>query len=530
MFALVALVIVLRTSEDTMAYSSGLLTALMLPVPFVQYFVGMIGLVGSAWISTCYLIGFLLSMMIGARWENRQPGQLIDGLLLAVGIAGIFSVGLQLHQWLLLERLDIWSMGNGLGRPFANFGQPNQLGTFLTWCLLSIFWGLERGYIRAGIAFSLSLYFLFGLALTQSRTAWVAIALLVAASWFWRTFWQHRRTPLLVTALGLYFVVCNLCLSSFSRVLLLDDVAFSGSELARLSGELRPVAWRMFLDASWRSPWFGYGWDQVSYGQLAASLDHPALNTLFSHSHNLFLDLVLWCGIPLGFTFSVAIIWWFWRTFRAVKSAETALMLLLLIVVMNHAMLEFPLHYAYFLLPFGLVMGALDTRLLTPQVRLGGRWVVSLVWLGATILLSLVIRDYYRAEASMQVLRLESASIRIAGPKGPPDVLLLTQLRDLIAYARFEPSHNMLPDTIQWMRNVVSRYPSAGSIHRLAVALAWNQQPEEAKLWLNKMCGVGPVAQCEAVRRAWIRHALTDPQIQTVSWPDDLGTVASPRE
>lgn len=524
MFALIAAAIIFRSPACDIIHGPGLLVAFMLPVPFIQYFAGMVGLIGSAWVSTSYILGFLLALMVGACWEKQSPGQMVDGLLLAVGIAGIFSVGLQLHQWLLLERLDIWSMGNGLGRPFANFGQPNQLGTFLIWCLLAVAWGLERGYVRAGVAFALSIYLLFGIALTQSRTAWIAILILIGASWFWRRLWRYRSTPWVVTLLGLYFVACNLCLSWFSQLLLLEDVAFNGSELARLSAGLRPIAWMTFLDAGLRRPWFGYGWDQIAHGQLAASLDHPALNMLFSHSHNLFLDLVLWCGIPFGLFLSLAIIWWFWRSFRAVKSAENVLMLLLLVVVMNHAMLEFPLHYAYFLLPFGLIMGALDTRLAVPQLRLSGRWIVMTVWVSATVLLSLVVRDYYRAEASMQVLRFEWAGINVPGPKGPPDVLLLTQLRDIITYARFEPGRGMSPESLQWMRTVVSLYPSAGSIHKLAAALAWNQQPEEAQVWLRRMCRVGPVLECEAVRRAWTRQALTDPQIRAVPWPEKRST------
>ncbi|PIW09923.1 MAG: polymerase, partial [Comamonadaceae bacterium CG17_big_fil_post_rev_8_21_14_2_50_60_13] len=68
------------------------------------------------------------------------------------------------------------------------------------------------------------------------------------------------------------------------------------------------------------------------------------MHTVFSHSHNLFLDLVLWCGIPFGLFVSLYLIRWFWLRLRAVRCAEDAVLMLFLLVVGNHAMLELPLH------------------------------------------------------------------------------------------------------------------------------------------------------------------------------------------
>ena len=103
--------VIWRSREPMMWHRITLLVALLLCVPWLQYAFGMMPVIGNAWISSAYLLGLLLAMLIGARWELSSPGQLGDGLFLAIGIAAILSVSLQLQQWLQLDRLELWKMG-----------------------------------------------------------------------------------------------------------------------------------------------------------------------------------------------------------------------------------------------------------------------------------------------------------------------------------------------------------------------------------------------------------------------------------
>ena len=517
--SLAAAAVIVRSSRPVTWHGISVLAAILVFIPGVQYGAGLILLSGTAWISTIYLIGFLLALLIGARWELASPGQLADGLFLAIGIAALVSVGLQLHQWLALDLLDIWSMGKGYGRPFANLGQPNNLGTLLLWGVLAAGWGLVRQRIGVWTALFMAAYLLFGLALTQSRTAWIAVVLLMISSWAWRRLWSNPRWPWVVTGLGLYFAVCVLSLGELNQIFgltLLADMA----DVLRLSSEQRPVVWTLFVDAAWQRPWAGYGWNQVVLAQLTASIDHPALNIVFSHSHNLFLDFILWCGIPIGLFVSFYLARWFWHGLQAVRSAEDALLMLFLLVVGNHAMLELPLHYAYFLLPTCLVMGALNVRQNVQPMIAVGRWTVLAVWLLSVALLAVLIRDYARVEASYKDLRFEWTNIRTEIRGGPPDILLLTQWREFIRLARFEPTSGMSADELNWLRKITSTYPSTGNFHKVAAALAMNQQPQEATLWLKRMCKIVSETQCAAVRTAWASQSINIPDMAAVPWPD----------
>ncbi|MFZ4478322.1 MAG: Wzy polymerase domain-containing protein [Rhodoferax sp.] len=527
LLALASLAVMSRCNGPVRWHDVALVTAAMVLMPILQYAFGLILLPGTAWINSAYLLGLLLALITGSQWEIAQPGKLADGLFLAIGLATIASVGLQLLQWLGLDAMSAWSMGDGNGRPFANLGQPNQLSTFLLWGLLAGAWGLLRRHIGVGTALLLALYLLFGLALTQSRTAWVAVALLVLAGWHWRRLWNDPRSPWLVCALGLYFAACVFSLGFLNQGLLLNTPPDTGN-MSRISSELRPAIWSIFVDAALQRPLAGYGWGQVGLAHLNTALNHPPLEMLHAHSHSLLLDLVLWCGIPVGLLLSLYLLRWLWLRLLAVNSAEDAVLMLFLLVIGNHAMLELPLHYAYFLLPVGLVMGTLNARLHVKPILLTGRWSLVSLCLASIAVLTLIVSDYFKVETSYQELRYEQAHIKTEIPGRPPEVFLLSQFREFIHMARFEPGRAMSTEDLDWMRKVSSSYPGAATIPKLALALALNKQALEAQQWLEKMCRIESRSRCEAVKQVWANQLTKYPEIAAVHWPDSTDAATLP--
>lgn len=535
--ALASFAVIWRSRQPVAWHRITILVALLLCIPWLQHVFGVMPILGNAWISSAYLLGLLLAILTGAQWEARSPAQFGDGLFLAIGVAALVSVSLQLQQMLQfvgvssvssvgsqlqqslqLDGLGLWTMGSDTDRPHANLGQPNQLATLLLWGLLAAAWGHIRKRVGVTITLLMMLFFLFGIALTGSRTAWIGVVLLIGAVWWWRELWANSRWPWVATGLGLYFAVCVVG-SAWLRQILLDQSQMDVEHLIRLNSEIRPLAWSVFLDAAWQRPWFGYGWNQSALAQMAVANEHPSLHVVFTYGHNLFLDLVLWCGIPLGLLISVSLVWWFWKRLRAVQSAENAVLVLVLLVVANHAMFELPLYYAYFLLPTGLVMGALNTRLGVQPILLMGRRASLTLWFAATTLLALIIRDYTRVEPSYQTLRLEWSRIKMTLPVGPPDVLLLTQWHDYIKYARIEPTPGLSVAELDWMRNVTALYPNPILMHKLAITLGLNQRPDEARLWLKTLCKVAPDSECLIAEKLWARQSLKYSEIAAIPWP-----------
>lgn len=499
--------------------------AALLPLPWLQHAVGLLPFAGDAWVHSAYLAGLLLALLTGARWERASPAELGDALFLALGLAALGSVGLQLCQWLNLGELDIWLMGFAPGhRPYANMGQPNQLATLLLWALLGCAWGVLRGWLGGASAALAALFLLVGVALTQSRTAWLALAALLAGAWWWRRL-LPRPLPWVASVLVLAFVAFVVALPGLSQALGLDyDLTLA----LRTQTELRPAAWRLFARAALDSPWWGYGWGQGAAAQMQVALALPALSLGFSQAHNLFLDLVLWNGLPLGLLLSAGLLAWAWQRTRAVASGLDAVRLLLLAVVGLHAMLELPLHYAYFLLPAGLVAGMLDTRLGGAPWRQSPRAVLLGLWLAASLLLAALVRDYLRVEAGFYQLRFEKARIGQPGPAEPPAVWLLTQFSELIRYARLEPQASMADSELASAHQLTQAYPSLGNQLKLAAALGLNQRPAEAQDALRRLCRVLPAEDCVQARMAWGGLQQRQPALARVAWPADAVPAGAP--
>lgn len=508
----------LRAKGAVAWHGISLLVAALVAVPLLQYGFGLILISGTAWICTAYLLGLMMAILAGAQWELASPGQVLDGLFLSTGVAAIVSVGLQLHQWLALDLLGVWTFEVWGEIPFANFGQANQLGTFLLWGLLAVAWGVVRQQIGVGVALLAAVFLLFGVSLTASRTAWLGVLILVGASWIWRSVWADRRVPWFATGLGLYFATCVNAVSWISQLMSLDLPGDVGVAI-RVGGQTRLEVWAVFIDAIFQHPVFGYGWNQGGLAFMTAMSNHPSLNLLFSSAHNLFLDLFVWCGIPIGLFISIFLLRWLWISLRKVRTADNAVLLMLLVVVGNHAMLEMPLHHGYFLLPIGLVIGVINVRLQVPPVFVVGRVYVCALWLLSALLLAVITRDYARVETSYLGLRFAEARIKTDIPSGPPELILLTQWSEFFSVARVVPHEGMRAAELDQLRAVASILPGKWLLHNLAAALAMNDQPEEAKVWLKRLCKNEPEFEWQIVKAAWAQRSLSNPKLAAVPWP-----------
>ena len=485
-------------------------------MPFAQYRWGLGHYFGIAWMNSAYLLGLLLCLVIGAAWEGDSPGQTGDFLFLAIGLAGICSVGLQLHQWFALDPIGPWTLWSSGTRHFANMSQPNQLASLLLLGVLGCAWGFHRQRLSAGVATVVAALLLFGVVLTESRTAWVNVALLLAVTLGFGRAYLTRRFRVVAMGLAAYFFASMFVLPSLNATL-----GASGIPIAYRSavGDLRIEIWSMFLRALELRPWLGYGWGQLAHAQWLMMESLPALGTNSLQAHNVVLDLLLWNGVPIGAALVAFGAWWCWRIASSIRSVTQWVQVSFLLVLATHAMLEYPHQYAYFLLPAGLVLGNLSTSMALPVAFVARRgWVAGLL-AGSIAMLVVTIRDYARVEESFYGLRFEQRRIQTTIPKTPPDVLVLDQWHDYILFARNQPRAGLKQADLDWMRKLTMTIPSAQLMYKLAGNLAMNGQPKEARQWLRMVCKVNGTDQCEAVRQEWVRLGASNPDVAALAWP-----------
>jgi Virulence factor membrane-bound polymerase, C-terminal/Protein glycosylation ligase/O-Antigen ligase len=491
--------------------------------PWLQFGTGLLPYAGQAWVSSVYLLGFLLALLVGACWEQSNPLQLAHGLFVAIGIAAVLSVGLQLFTWLGLAEdgsLGIWAVNRTNGRPSANFGQPNQLATLLIWGLLACLWAYLHKSLGHVSAIFLASFLLLGLAMTQSRSGMLALSFILLALWARKSFWPSRRTPVVATFLYLLFLAYPTLLGWLDSALLLNQESMH----LRLinSGELRLRAWQLFTQAILERPLFGYGWSEVASAQLTVADKFSSLGVLFKSSHNLFIDLLLWCGLPIGMLIIAFLIRWFWLAVRSVGKAEDATLLMFVGAVIIHAMVEFPLQYAYFLIPLGFVTGSLNIRLGMKVVGTTPRWILAGLLLSACVAIGITFSDYAQVDSSYRKLRLEGSILgQGRGPMGEaPEVLTLTHLREWIRLARYSPHAGMSSQELDELETMAQTYPSPPLAYEMAKAMALNAQPERARVWLTKICKLTNELECGSAMRSWKLAATTSSPIAAVPWPE----------
>ncbi len=501
-----------RAGGPLVWHRAPLLAAFLVLLPLLQFAAGQIMFFGQAWIAALYFLGLMLGLLVGARWEKAQPGRPADALFLAIGVAALASVVIQLEQLPLLKGVSLIGGSVEVARPHANLNQPNQLAMLMVWACLGCVWGVLRRKLGAWVAIALAALFLFGIALTQSRTGALGIFLVVGAAWWWRRIWPSNRYPVAMTVLAIPFACIFIALPN------LTQPVFATSTLGLLTGAVvhgdeavRVGAYKLFASAALQRPWLGYGAAQTSSAHLATASDYPSLGQVFSSAHNLFLDLVLWFGIPLGVLVGCLLLAWIGRVARKVSTAEDVTMLMFLLAVGWHAMLEFPLHYAYFLLPTALLAGALDVRTGARTSATAPRWTLPVLICIAAAGLAITFRDYFRVEANFASLRFERANIGRLPPEPAPDVRVLTQLREFLRVQRMSVGLGMSPADIQLMRDVNAAMPTAYSLFQLVSALALNGHEDEARRWVKTIAKVMPPDEYEKMRRLWAAEAADRP-------------------
>lgn len=453
---------------------------LLATVPWLQCGFGQIFFFGDALMASVYLVGFAFANLVGFNLVKVFG---LDRILAYWGILIVFialiCVYIQFEQWLLLANGSIWIADMPLGgRPFANFAQPNSLATFLCLSLMASLYLFEKNRLGVLAGTVLALFLLFGIALTQSRTAWCFFLVFLIV---WVAKYNYINARLLRMVPFAYLTVFMLFLLILPKISNFLGVSVVSSAVQRASsGFERFEMWYQTLYAIAQRPFFGYGWNQVSVAQVSVTRDFP-VPIQFDSSHNIVLDLLIWNGIPLGLLIVGVSIWRLYNFIRTIKSIEIFIALAMLGVILTHAMLEYPLAYAFFLLPFGMLFGAVEatySRVKTYQLN---NLLLNFAIIGCIVLFVVTSIEYRKIEKSNELLQYELRNIgSLHSDVDTPNVILLTQLREYIRFLRTPPSKPMNSENIAWAKKVTYRYPITINLYRYAQILAYNHNQQLA--------------------------------------------------
>lgn len=244
------------------------------------------------------------------------------------------------------------------GRASGNLRQPNHLSSLTLWALVGLLWLRERRGLPWPVALPLGVLLLASLVLTFSRTGAVGIVLLglwaaVARGW-------SRGARLALAALPFAYAAAWWVLT--------HATARAASGAARFSpeGDVSSSRFAIWSD-TWalirQHPWRGVGFGDFNFAWTLTPFPQRPV-AFFDHTHNLPLQFAVELGLPLAVLITGLLLAALGRAVVLLRRAadapatcdrQAAILVVLLIAV--HSLLEYPLWYAYFLLPTAFALG-----------------------------------------------------------------------------------------------------------------------------------------------------------------------------
>jgi O-antigen ligase len=278
----------------------------------------------------------------------------------AVGIVQVFAPGWTDGDWVAHTYIP--------GRAVGNMRQPNHLSSLLLWACVAVLWlGQARVLHRAASAV-LALAFIFVVVLTASRTGALSMAFLALWGALDKRLSRSARSVLLLApiAYGVFWLGTS-AWADYSHHL------FGGESRFSTKGDISSSRWGIWsntLALIRMHPWVGVGYGEFNFAWTLTPFPGRPV-AFFDHTHNLILQFAVELGLPLAVLVVALLGAALWRALRLAASSappappgaatlrSAAFVIVGLILV--HSQLEYPLWYAYYLLPsafaFGLCLG-----------------------------------------------------------------------------------------------------------------------------------------------------------------------------
>jgi len=324
---------------------------------------------------------------------------LVAGALsLAVGALQVFAPDWADGDWIARTGF--------IGRAVGNLRQPNHLSSLLLWSAVSVVWLVESGALPRRLAFLLYALMLAGVVMSASRTGMIGVVLL--AAWGVMDKSLSRSTRRLVMLSPAIYVAFWLGLAAWAHD---SQHVFGGEARLTAEGDLsssRFGIWANTLQLVVQHPWAGVGFGGFNFAWSLTAFPHRPV-AFFDHTHNISAQFMVELGLPLAIFVLALLVHALWRSFVLAKSASgldgialrCAFMMVLMMAL--HSQLEYPLWYAYFLLPtaiaFGLCLGRGPDAI--EPVRVSRVWSLGFTIAGLLVAASgiLTLYDYMKVVA-----------------------------------------------------------------------------------------------------------------------------------
>ena len=312
-------------------------------------------------------IGVIASAMLilwvaAAVAQAGHGNAAFNALCVALIVTGVLSTWVGMVQVFTPQ----WADGNWIatasvpGRASGNLRQPNHLSSLLLWATLALVWMLETRRVNRKVTALLGSLFMLGLVLSASRTG--TLGVVVLALWGALDRQRPRAVRVMLLLSPLIYALCWWGSTEWARQ---SHQVFGAAARLTADGDLsssRFGIWANTLSLIAQHPWFGVGFGEFNFAwSLTPFPKRP--HAFFDHTHNLPLQLAVELGLPLTLLVLALLMFAMWRAWGASRDAASldapmrASAFMMVLMMALHSQLEYPLWYAYFLLPTAYALG-----------------------------------------------------------------------------------------------------------------------------------------------------------------------------
>ena len=360
-----------RISASSITFAAFLFVMPAIVILLQQVFGITVPYFGMVVIAVYYLLVSACIFLLGSlavTWFRNLPATSNTGIDMAtsamkalIGVATASAlVGVAQYLQLPLSETFV-TPATQMGTAYGNLRQPNMFALLCVLGLISLIAlrGTAHSLQKQSIALAALLFLtlVLGVVLSASRAG----ALLVGMIFLWGLLeaWRYAKpNRMLLMALPLYlslrYVAVQLALEGF--------IPFSGAQKqslinTALEGDYwRQVIWLKSWALIQTHPLWGVGFGNLAYAMFTETLP-VRMAAVTEHAHNIFLQLAAELGLPVAIAWTLVLAALMVRSRRAIKTFEGRAAAAFLLAILIHSLLEYPLWYAYFLLPFAFTLG-----------------------------------------------------------------------------------------------------------------------------------------------------------------------------
>jgi O-antigen ligase len=315
-----------------------------------------LALCGFGMLATAILVVMIAAAAQSTGWARRAFLAFCVGLVFAgvlsslIGIVQVFAPQWPDGEWIAKTYIP--------GRAVGNMRQPNHLSSLLVWAVIAAVWLGETGAIRRWASAALTMLFVFVIVLTASRTGTLSVGLLL----IWAALDKRlsRQTRTLLALAPLAYAVFWLGMSAWADY---SSHLFGGETRFSTKGDISSSRWGIWsntLTLIRMHPWAGVGFGEFNFAWTLTPFPGRPV-AFFDHTHNIVLQFAVELGLPLATLVLALLGWALWAAWRGAKDSLRRAALVMVLMILLHSLLEYPLWYSYFLFPaafaFGLCLG-----------------------------------------------------------------------------------------------------------------------------------------------------------------------------